>query len=127
MAYSQALVIAGGLAHIPIVTGLFWVFDKSNNPKTTSPKALKKLATKPKASSTVKVTTKTKPLEEILVPESALNTETINQDLTSTEELKMAEGPENKASNDLEIESIDKDLSNDSKVNSIDMDTVSLD
>ena len=127
MAYSQALVIAGGLAHIPIVTGLFWVFDKSNNPKTTSPKAVKKLATKPKASSTLDVTKKTKPLTEILVPEGALNTETINQEPTSTEELKMEEGLKNKESNDIEQESIDKSLSDDSTVNSIDMDTLSLD
>ena len=29
MAYSQAVVIAGGLAHIPVLTGLFWFFEKA--------------------------------------------------------------------------------------------------
>tara|TARA_Y100001968_G_scaffold256347_1_gene242675 strand:- start:1198 stop:1581 length:384 start_codon:yes stop_codon:yes gene_type:complete len=127
MAYTQALVIAGGLAHIPIVTGLFWVFDKSNNPKKTSPKAAKKLAAKPKVTSPIEVTTKTKGIEETLEPQSTLNTETINQDPTITEEINTLEEPKNKASNDLGEDSVDKYVSEDNSVKEIDMDTLSLD
>ena len=48
MAYSEARVIAGGLAHIPILIGIFWfinsyfnkrrnIFEKANNPVKSKP------------------------------------------------------------------------------------------
>ena len=127
MAYSQALVIAGGLAHIPIVTGLFWVFDKSNNPNKASSKSVKKLATKPKITSTTEVTTKTKSLEKTAEPKSTLNTETINQDPTITEDFKVLEEAKINASNDLDENSIKKSISEDNTVVANDMDTLSTD
>tara|TARA_Y100000589_G_scaffold97480_1_gene92066 strand:+ start:1091 stop:2449 length:1359 start_codon:yes stop_codon:yes gene_type:complete len=61
MAYSEAKVIAGGLAHIPIIIGLFWFirsyfnkrslnFEKKNTPVKTKPipKKVEKKAATPK-------------------------------------------------------------------------------
>ena len=44
MAYSQALVIAGGLAHIPVLTGFFWVVDKRTGKAYEEQKKAKELA-----------------------------------------------------------------------------------
>ena len=54
MAYSEARVIAGGLAHIPILIGIFWFinsyfnkrrnnFEKANNPAKAKPIAKPKI------------------------------------------------------------------------------------
>ena len=56
MAYSQAQVIAGGLTHIPVVIGLFWMFDR----RTSKINILKKTTKKTKEVATVK------PVETIL-------------------------------------------------------------
>ena len=92
MAYSQALVIAGGLAHIPVVTGIFWFFDKSNNPKQSTPKKITQSTSKPKIASSTEDPTKAKPLPEIQTTEKPLAPEeTIDKDKTIENTLKNVE------------------------------------
>ncbi len=80
MAYSQALVIAGGLAHIPVVTGIFWLFDKSNNPKQLTTKKVKKSPNKPKIASITEKSSSPKTLPEIKTSEKTTDPEIIIQE-----------------------------------------------
>tara|TARA_Y100001968_G_C19362089_1_gene720382 strand:- start:156 stop:518 length:363 start_codon:yes stop_codon:yes gene_type:complete len=104
MAYSQAIVIAGGLAHIPVLTGIFWYFDRT---LTTKYQKDREKWMQPKERSP-----KSKPIEVIQIDEQLqkidLSLET-NSNLQVKSELLLEEDSVNLLEKDLtEITNIEE-------------------
>ena len=90
MAYSEAKVIAGGLAHIPIIIGLFWLirsyfnkrvnnFEESNKPAKAKP-VIKKVVDAKKVEIKVAETKK--------VEDKVLNAEKVENKVAETKKVK---------------------------------------
>ena len=111
MAYSQALVIVGGLAHIPVVTGLFWVFDRSLRP--TKVKAKKTLTKTPKEPPKTKDIVIEETNLEILKPKISDPTNIINIESNKTQNIKLEnEINSEEVINEIESDEIEKKTSN---------------
>ena len=97
MVYSQAKVIAGGLAHIPIVIGIFYFimtffnkraieYDEANKPKKVEKKVEKKVQkpeTKVTSTAPIKTVTKTDPDKPASISAETKTEAPINKEITT--------------------------------------------